>query len=134
MLTRALVIAAGEGPVAVAATDAALPGEIDITDAALWHAARYGVRETLVHPHTSRLVLAGEALKGLRAFVNPHLRDGLEHELVDELIEGALRNGTGATKQRAASAVGALAELFRDESCRGARLAVPVVPRRVFTA
>lgn len=129
VLTRALVMAADEpSPVP--------PDGVDITDAALWHAARYGVRGTLVHPRTSHLVPAREALDALRSFAGPHLVDAQERELVDELFERVLRDGTGAVRQRAAYAAGtdALAELYRSELVAGVRPAPRRAPRRVFTA
>ena len=129
VLTRALVLAAAE-PTRVASQG------VDITDAALWHAARYGVRATLVDPRSSRLVPAREALEALRAFAGPLLLDARERELVAELFERVLRDGSGAERQRSAHAAGidALAELYRSELVAGVRPAPRRMPRRVFTA
>lgn len=129
LLTRALVMAAAE------ASPVASEG-VDITDAALWHAARYGVRAALVHPRSPRLVPAREALQELHAFAEPHLLDAHERELVDELFERVLRDGSNAARQRAAYAggIGALTELYRSELVAGMQPAPRRMPRRVFTA
>lgn len=129
LVTRALVMAAAESSPAPA--DA-----VDITDAALWHAARYGVRGTLVHPVTTRLVPAREALHALRAFAEPHLVDAQERRLVDELFERALREGTGAVRQRAAYESGraALGDLYRCELAAGIGSPRPGAARPVVTA
>lgn len=129
LLTRALVMAAVE-------LSAADPEGVDITDAALWHAARYGVRGSLVHPQSSQLVPAHEALEALRSFAQPHLLDVQERELVDELFARVLRDGSPAARQRAAyaSGVGALAELYRTELVAGGWVTPRRMPRRVFTA
>ncbi|WP_194409538.1 carboxylate-amine ligase [Microbacterium cremeum] len=127
LLTRAIVAAAEEAPTGG-------EGDIDITDAALWHAARYGVRETLVHPLSSRLVPAREALDALRSFTRPHLADGTERELVDELLERLLRDGSSAERQRTVGAAGVdgLAELYRRELVAGLRPERRRMTRRVF--
>ncbi|WP_127820223.1 carboxylate-amine ligase, partial [Microbacterium sp. CPCC 204701] len=129
VLTRALVMAADD-PSPVPA------GGLDITDAALWHAARYGLRKTLVHPSTSQLVPARDALDALRSFTAPHLLDADERGLVDELFHRVLREGSGAERQRSAHASGidALAELYRRELVAGVRPERRRVARRVFTA
>jgi carboxylate-amine ligase len=89
--------------------------EIDITDAALWHAARYGVRQTLVDPQTDRLMPARDVLDVLVGVVWPHLRDDVERELVTDLRDRLVREGSGAQQQRAAHAAGtnALIGLYR---------------------
>lgn len=129
VLTRALVMAAAEPSPAAA-------GGVDITDAAMWHAARYGVGGTLVHPRSSRLVPAREALEDLRAFARPHLLDARERELVDELFERVLQDGSAAVRQRAAYAGGVdgLADLYRSELVAGMPPTPRRMPRRVFTA
>jgi glutamate---cysteine ligase / carboxylate-amine ligase len=114
VITRALVASAAE--------DAPRPPAIDITDAALWHAARYGVRSTLVHPLSGALVPAGEALGALDARIRPHLVEASARELVDDLLERMTREGSGATRQRQAGSVGRaeLGALYRRELDPGA--------------
>lgn len=109
VITRALVTSAERAP------SEEQSGCLDLTDAALWHAARYGVRETLVHPQTNRLVSAAGALDALRERVEPSLFGPDERALVDELLDRTRRGGTGAALQRRASASGRgeLAELLR---------------------
>ena len=110
LLTRALVQASASAAPRKAE-------QVDITDAALWHAARHGVRETLVHPETGALVTAAAALEALDAFTAPHLTDPREREIVDDLFARALRVGSGAEQQRAAHVHGcsAVADLYRTE-------------------
>ncbi|MDW4573709.1 YbdK family carboxylate-amine ligase [Microbacterium sp. M3] len=112
VITRALV--ASETP-------GSAGGAIDVTDAALWHAARYGVGETLVDPSTGELVPAGHAVGVLVEAVRPRLADALERELVDELRERITREGSGARRQRSAFGAGrrALGELYRREIAPG---------------
>lgn len=109
LITRAL---------AVSASDQATPSpEIDITDAALWHAARYGVGSTLVHPFTGRLVPAAEVLGVLDELARPHLSEASARAFVDDLLQRTARNGSGAARQRQASLAGQgeLADLYRRE-------------------
>lgn len=82
-------------------------------DAALWHAARHGTKDTLVHPDTGRLAPAADALNALRARIIPHLRDRDETRAVEALLA---RRETGASLQRQAYRAGlpALAQLYRD--------------------
>ena len=107
LLTRALVRSSETTPAPMRRTD--------VTDAALWHAARYGVRESLVHPVTQRLAPVGEALDALRATVEPYLTETAERALVDGLLHRIGSEGSGASLQRAALRSGhdELGELYR---------------------
>ncbi|MGN8026227.1 carboxylate-amine ligase [Microbacterium sp. 22242] len=82
-------------------------------DAALWHAARHGLRGTLVHPGTGRLAPASDVLATLRERIAPHLNGSDEVRAVDDLFA---RPRTGADLQRDAQRSGlpALAELYRE--------------------
>lgn len=93
------------------------PDAMDVTDAALWHAARFGVSETLVHPFSGRALPARDVLHVLDDRIRPHLTDRTERDLVDELIRRSIRDGSGATRQRRAgeSGLGGLARLYRHE-------------------
>jgi carboxylate-amine ligase len=109
LITRALVTSVSEQ---------AVPSpEIDITDAAFWHAARYGVGSTLVHPFTGRLVPAAEVLGVLDELTRPHLSEASARAFVDDLLQRIARNGSGAARQRQAFSAGQgeLAELYRRE-------------------
>ncbi|VXB77590.1 Putative glutamate--cysteine ligase 2-2 [Microbacterium sp. 8M] len=86
-------------------------------DAALWHAARHGLRGTLVHPHTGRLVPAAEVLSALHDRIAPHLRGDDEVRVAEGLLE---RPRSGAVRQREAHRAGipALARLYRESLAR----------------
>jgi len=119
LITRALVVAA--------ASETPRMSAVDVADAALWHAARFGVRETLVHPGAGELVPAAAAVQALHEFVAPHLADPGEDRLVDDLFRRVAQDGSGAERQRKAHLRGAgeLAELYRRElaepAARGVR-------------
>jgi glutamate---cysteine ligase / carboxylate-amine ligase len=115
LITRALVVAAADQPSA--------SSDIDITDAALWHAARYGVGSTLVHPFTGTLIPAAEALRVLDEHIRPHLAEASAHRLVDDLLSRVARDGSGAARQRRAYVGGQaeLSDLYRRELDDGAR-------------
>ncbi|MFD6700028.1 MULTISPECIES: YbdK family carboxylate-amine ligase [unclassified Microbacterium] len=104
IVIRALVDAAHD--------DSTLPHGREPWDAALWHAARHGTGDTLVHPGTGGLASASEVLDALIERVTPHLRGGEEVRAATAMLE---RPRTGATLQRAAREHGipALAELYR---------------------
>jgi carboxylate-amine ligase len=114
-ITRALV-ASADLPTVPAARDQ--PSEaMDLTDAALWHAARFGLGGTLVHPFSGRVLPARDVLHAFDDRIRPHLADPAERDLVDELLRRAIRDGSGAARQRRArtSGLGGLARLYRQE-------------------
>lgn len=80
-------------------------------DAALWHAARHGVGNALVHPCTGRLAPASDVLRALHERTAPHLHGSDERRAVEALLE---RPRTGAALQRDAHRAGlpALADLY----------------------
>jgi carboxylate-amine ligase len=86
-------------------------------DAALWHAARHGVSDALVHPFTGRLAPAQDVLNTLRKHIAPHLHGSDETRAVDALLE---RPHTGAGLQREAYGAGlpALTQLYRERLVR----------------
>ncbi|MCP2637917.1 YbdK family carboxylate-amine ligase [Microbacterium sp. HD4P20] len=114
-ITRALV-ASADLPTAPE-TRHRLSAAMDLTDAALWHAARFGVSATLVHPFSGRVVPAREVVRALDERIRPHLADRAEGELVDEFVRRTIRDGPGATRQRRAgtAGLGRLAMLYRQE-------------------
>jgi carboxylate-amine ligase len=93
------------------------PDATDLTDAALWHAARFGVGATLVHPFSGRVLPARDVLHVLDDRIRPHLTDRTERDLVDELVRRSIRDGSGAARQRraGASGLGGLARLYLHE-------------------
>lgn len=102
VLIRALVNDGAEDPLA-------LPQAFEPWDAALWHAARYGLAATLVHPSRADLEPARQILGDLRRRVLPRL-SGMEGRIVAELLD---EPSTGADLQRRSHARGRLGELYR---------------------
>ncbi|WP_010475047.1 carboxylate-amine ligase [Streptomyces somaliensis] len=75
--------------------------------AALWTAARYGVRGPALHPVTGDRVPAAEAVRALLDRVRPALEASGDEAEVRELAERVLAHGTGADRQRRRAAPGA---------------------------
>jgi glutamate---cysteine ligase / carboxylate-amine ligase len=101
----------------------------DLANAGLWHAARYGMGNGVVHPLTGRLAPAESAVHALAAEVAPHLRDD-EGAIVAALLEQVLRSGNGVTAQRLALRAGgvpALADLYRRRLVRDLAAAPGIV-------
>jgi glutamate---cysteine ligase / carboxylate-amine ligase len=71
--------------------------------AAVWSAARYGLRGPAVHPMTGRPVAAAERLTSMFAHVRDALEDTGDRHLVTGLLAGLGRRGTGADRQRQAA-------------------------------
>ncbi|MCW4385865.1 glutamate--cysteine ligase [Salinibacterium sp. SYSU T00001] len=108
-LTRGLVTTALSGRELPPALDA------ELIDAALWHAARDGISDELVHPATGVIVPAREAVDALVEHVAEALESEGDLERVREWVDRIFREGTGAARQRAAYERGgrpALAALF----------------------
>ncbi|MDQ6726443.1 MAG: carboxylate-amine ligase [Actinomycetota bacterium] len=77
---------------------------VEVLDAAMWRAARYGLDGTLVTPSADRVAPAA----GVVAQLLDHVAEGLdEHGDAEQVRNGVgdiLRRGNGATRQRAALA------------------------------
>ncbi len=69
---------------------------------ATWRAARYGLEDDLVDVVGERSLPAPELLGVVLDFVRSALEDHGEWELVSELVERLLKEGTGAARQRQA--------------------------------
>lgn len=80
-------------------------------DAALWHAARFGLGTTLVHPLTGRPAPSREVLRLLHDRTAPLLREDNERAAVDAFLRRAV-NGAAFQRRAAASGTPALALLF----------------------
>ncbi|MEV5435348.1 glutamate--cysteine ligase [Streptomyces sp. NPDC052682] len=79
----------------------------ELLQAAMWHAARHGLGDTLVDPGgTSQR--AGDVLYELLRYVAPALDASGDTRQVTALVHRLLQNGTGADRQRAALAEGGL--------------------------
>ncbi|WP_149179666.1 glutamate--cysteine ligase [Streptomyces sp. TRM49041] len=96
-LTRALV-ASALGAVAAGRPAPRLPDHV--AGAALWTAARYGLRGPAVHPLTGSRVPAAEAVRALLGRVRPALEASGDEEEVRALADRVLAHGTGADRQR----------------------------------
>lgn len=90
------------------------PSTFEPWDAALWHAARDGMRGSLVHPLSGRLASAPEVIGALRDQIRGVVIDE-DRAFVDDVLDRILVEGTGSDAQRRALADGvpALAQLYR---------------------
>lgn len=77
--------------------------------AAIWSAARHGLRGPAVDPIQGRKVPATELLRRLLRHVRTELDECGDLALVLDLVERIRRTGTGATRQRQAAASGPVA-------------------------
>lgn len=73
-----------------------------VSAAAVWSAARYGVDGPAVHPFTARRVPAGALVAELVDTVRPALRETGDLTTVEVLLRRLRASGTGARRQRAA--------------------------------
>jgi carboxylate-amine ligase len=79
----------------------------ELLQAAMWHAARHGLGDTLVDPGGARQ-RAGDVLYQLLRHVAPALDTLGDTRQVSALVHWLLQNGTGADRQRAVLAEGGL--------------------------
>ncbi|MFH0520003.1 glutamate--cysteine ligase [Streptomyces sp. M41] len=103
-IIRALVVTA------LSEADGAVPAldhDPELLQAAMWHAARHGLGDTLVDPGGT-LKPAGEVLHKLLSHVSRALDSAGDTRQVTALVDRLLRDGTGADRQRAALADGGL--------------------------
>ncbi|WP_256939592.1 glutamate--cysteine ligase [Arthrobacter sp. BF1] len=93
---------------AIVLTSMAHPGTVkpgqdpELLDAALWHAARYGLSAQLVHPLHHSLMPASEAVQSLLDTMQQALEVSGDLAIVTALTEQLLLVGTGADRQRLA--------------------------------
>jgi glutamate---cysteine ligase / carboxylate-amine ligase len=86
----------------------------ELLDAALWRAARYGLGEELVSPHTLEPAPADQVVEDLVTEVGPDLDELGDRDEVERLLAQVLDRGNGARRQRAANAAaGDLCDVFR---------------------
>lgn len=82
---------------------------------ASWRASRVGVTDRLVHPVTSAVVPAWDAVAALRAYVAESLAGAGDSAMVDGLLDQVRSRGTGAAAQRASyQRRGRLADVVQD--------------------
>jgi carboxylate-amine ligase len=79
----------------------------ELLQASMWHAARYGLSDTLIDPggHRRR---AGDVLYQLLQYIAPALEASGDTREVTSLVHRLLKEGTGADQQRAALAEASL--------------------------
>lgn len=77
-----------------------------IAAAAVWTAARYGLRGPGIHPRYERRTPAVDLVHELLAHVSPALEAAGDLRPVRRLLSGTLSRGAGAERQRAAAAGG----------------------------
>jgi carboxylate-amine ligase len=108
VMLAAIIRALVETALAEAAADAPLPDcAPELLQAAMWHAARHGLGDTLIDadgtPHR-----AGDVLYEFLRHVAPALDASGDSRQVMSLVHRLLQDGTGADRQRAALAHGGL--------------------------
>ncbi|MEC5149823.1 gamma-glutamyl:cysteine ligase YbdK (ATP-grasp superfamily) [Cryobacterium psychrotolerans] len=107
--SRTLLAALTRGLVATALDEAGrdippLTVEPELLDAALWHAARDGIRGNLLNPATTELTPAREAITTMVRSIEGSLDDAGDQQRVAESLEHLWRKGTGAQQQERAFA------------------------------
>lgn len=94
------------------------PPQAELLNGALWHAARYGLTDSLID-HAGRRVPAAEAVRALLEHVRPALEAAGEEKPVAERVEALLREGTAAEHQRrllATRGTGGLTAFLTDQT------------------
>ena len=85
------------------------PGpEPELLNAALWHAARDGITDQLVHPDTGQILRAKQVIGDLLELIGDALAEHDDRDRVLEWVERLFAEGTGADRQRAAFVSGGL--------------------------
>ncbi|QMU77337.1 YbdK family carboxylate-amine ligase [Streptacidiphilus sp. PB12-B1b] len=74
----------------------------ELVAAATWQAARHGLDENLINPHTWRPDTAREVTGALMTHISPALREAGDLDLVTAGVERLLSQGNGAQRQRRA--------------------------------
>jgi len=67
---------------------------------AMWQAARFGVGGQLVDPETCDALPVADLVERLRRHVRPALQRSGDAAVVDQFLDGVVRDGCGASKQR----------------------------------
>ncbi|QYN36418.1 glutamate--cysteine ligase [Pseudonocardia sp. DSM 110487] len=111
-LVRSLVQTAAAAAARGSAPD---PVRTEVLQLAEWRASRWGMEAQLLDPRTWRPAPAAEVQDALLAHVAPALDESGDLHLVRELLDGVLRRGTGAHRQRDVMArTGDLADVVLD--------------------
>ncbi len=95
----------------------------DLLRAAHWHAARYGLNGKLIDVHREHAVPAHELITRMLTFLRPALESSGAWDEVSMLVSTTLRNGNGATRQRAiyqdSGSHRAVVDFIVEETARG---------------
>ncbi|KAA5539105.1 YbdK family carboxylate-amine ligase [Roseiconus nitratireducens] len=96
-LVRAIVMTALED---IRREAAAEPVQSTVLSYAIWHAARYGLAETLVDPVSNEQLPAEACCRALLDRLRPALQLAGDEAVVEAFFDRCLRQGTGADRQR----------------------------------
>ncbi|MGH1564332.1 carboxylate-amine ligase [Mumia sp. DW29H23] len=91
---------------------------VELLRGARWHAARYGLSDTLLDPGTREQRPAAEVLGAFVDHVSDALADAGDTDLVHDELERVLRDGNGAARQRRVGADGDLEAVVADLALR----------------
>ncbi len=111
----------------------AQPLDPQVTEAALWSAARFGLHGPGIDPWQARQVPAVQLVDDLTRLVRDALTELGDTEVIHPLLKRAVRDGTSASQQRAAARTGglpAVLNLLTTQTLAG----VPAVPEQASTA
>jgi carboxylate-amine ligase len=115
-LVRALVQTAADAAARGVAPDSV---RTEVLRLVAWRASRSGLEGDLLDPRTWRPAPAADVLHALVAHVAPALEEAGDLHLVRDLVDGVLRRGTGARRQREVlGRTGDLAAVVRDAFAR----------------
>jgi carboxylate-amine ligase len=82
--------------------------EPELLNAALWHAARDGISDNLVHPNTGQMLPAKQVTGDLIDLIGDTLDEHGDRDTVSGWLDRLFAEGTGADRQRAAFNSGGL--------------------------
>jgi carboxylate-amine ligase len=82
--------------------------EPELLNASLWHAARDGIGDHLVHPNMGEMMPARKVVDDLVEQISGALARHGDDETVNGWLQGLFEEGSGADRQRAAFAAGGL--------------------------
>jgi carboxylate-amine ligase len=85
--------------------------EPELLNASLWHAARDGIADRLVHPDSGEMLPARQVVDDLLELIGDQLAEHGDRETVSGWVERLFTEGTGADRQRVAFSTGGLPAL-----------------------
>lgn len=111
---HSVLLAAMVRGLAVTAMTTPSPGpdpEPELLNASLWHAARDGITDHLVHPDTGEMLPARQVVDDLLELIGDQLTEHGDHQTATGWLDRLFAEGTGANRQRAAFSTGGLPAL-----------------------